>query len=333
MDAAVVDPHLTSTIKGTPVRLLRLVPDNTNYPFMRWRRVFFPVSAILSLLSIFLFFSVGLNVGIDFRGGTLIELRTKSGPADVAKLRESIGGLGLGDIQLQEFGGPNDILIRFEQQPGGDAAQLAVVEKVKAALGEAYEYRRVEIVGPTVSSELLQMGILGVSLSLLCIWLYLWFRFEWEFAVGAMVATMHDLTLIIGFYAFTQVDFDLSSVAVILTIAGYSLNDTVVVFDRIRELLRRYKKMGIQELLDLAINSTLPRTVITGTTAFLALLGFSFFGGEVLQAFTKAMLFGIVVGIYSTTFLAAPILIYLGVRTQSVAGAPAPAAEAPAKVS
>ncbi|MEX2128663.1 MAG: protein translocase subunit SecF [Xanthobacteraceae bacterium] len=292
---------------------------------MRWRRVFFPVSAILSLFSVILFFSVGLNVGIDFRGGTLIEVQAKSGPADVIKLRESLGALGLGDVQLQEFGGPNDILIRFEQQPGGDAAQLVVVEKVKATLGNAYEYRRVEIVGPTVSSELLQLGIVGVSLSLFCIWLYLWFRFEWEFAVGAMVATMHDLTLIIGFYAFTQVDFDLSSVAVILTIAGYSLNDTVVVFDRIRELLRRYKKMSINELLDLAINTTLPRTVITGATTFLALLGLTFFGGEVLQSFTQAMLFGVIVGIYSTTFIASPILIYLGVRTQIVAGSSTPA--------
>jgi preprotein translocase subunit SecF len=311
--------------------LLRLVPDNTSYPFMRWRRLFFPVSAILSLLSVALFFVSGLNVGIDFRGGTLIEVQSRSGSTDVAKLRETLGGLGLGDVQLQEFGGPNDILIRFEQQPGGDAAQLAVVETVKATLGDAYEYRRVEIVGPTVSNELLQMGIIGVALSLLCIWLYLWFRFEWEFAVAAMVATMHDLTLIIGFYAFTQIDFDLSSVAVILTIAGYSLNDTVVVFDRIRELLRRYKRMNINDLLDQAINSTLPRTIITGATTFLALLGLTFFGGEVLQSFTQAMLFGVVVGIYSTTFIASPILIYLGVRTQSVERGTSPSAGVPAK--
>jgi preprotein translocase subunit SecF len=305
------------------MRLLRLVPDNTNFPFMRWRRVFFPVSAILSMLSVILFFTNGLNVGIDFRGGTLIEVQSKAGPVELAKLRETLGTLALGDVQLQEFGGPNDVLIRFEQQPGGDAAQLAVVDKVKAALGDAFEYRRVEIVGPTVSSELLHAGILGVALSLVCIWLYLWFRFEWEFAVGAMVATMHDLSLIIGFYALTQVDFDLSSIAVILTIAGYSLNDTVVVFDRIRELLRRYKKMAIHDLLDQAINATLPRTVITGATTFLALLGLTFFGGEVLQSFTQAMLFGVVVGIYSTTFIASPILIYLGVRTQTVEGSPA----------
>ena len=298
--------------------LLRLVPDNTNYPFMRWRRIFFPVSALLSLISCIFFLGVGLNLGIDFRGGTLVEVQARSGDADLSAMRETLGKLGLGDIQLQEFGSPRDVLVRFEQQPGGDAAQLAVVEKVKQVLGEAYEFRRVEVVGPTVSGELLHAGIIGVAISLLCIWLYLWFRFEWQFAIGAMIATLHDLTLIIGFYAVTQIDFDLSAVAVVLTIAGYSLNDTVVVFDRIRELLRRYKKMPLNDLLDLAINTTLPRTVITGATTFLALLGLTFFGGEVLRAFTQAMLVGVVVGIYSTTFIAAPILIYLGVRTQTV---------------
>ena len=300
------------------MRLLRLVPDNTNYPFMRWRRIFFPLSALMSLICIAAFVFIGLNLGIDFRGGTLIEVQSRSGTADLSAMRTTLGGLNLGDVQLQEFGSPRDVLVRFEQQPGGDAAQLAVVEKVKQVLGEAYEFRRIEIVGPTVSGELLRAGIVGVALSLLCIWLYLWFRFEWQFAIGAMIATLHDLTLIIGFYAVTQVDFDLSAVAVVLTIAGYSLNDTVVVFDRIRELLRRYKKMPLNDLLDLAINSTLPRTVITGATTFLALLGLTFFGGEVLSAFTQAMLVGVIVGIYSTTFIASPILIYLGVRTQTV---------------
>jgi len=300
------------------VRLLRLVPDDTRYPFMRWRRISFPFSALLSIIAVVLFFTVGLNFGIDFRGGTLIEVQAKGGPADLAGMRTVLGGLGLGDVQLQEFGGPTDVLIRVEQQPGGETAQQAVVDKVRAALGDGYDYRRVEVVGPRVSGELVQSGIIGIALALLGIWLYLWFRFEWQFAIGAMIATMHDITLTIGFYSITQLDFDLSSIAAILTIAGYSLNDTVVVYDRIRELLRRYKKMLIDELLDISVNSTLPRTVITSVTTFLAMLALTVFGGEVIQSFTRAMLFGIVVGVYSTTFIAAPILIYLGVRTQTV---------------
>ena len=300
------------------MRLLRLVPDDTRYPFMRWRRISFPFSALLSIIAVVLFFTVGLNFGIDFRGGTLIEVQAKGGPADLAGMRTVLGGLGLGDVQLQEFGGPTDVLIRVEQQPGGETAQQAVVDKVRAALGDGYDYRRVEVVGPRVSGELVQSGIIGIALALLGIWLYLWFRFEWQFAIGAMIATMHDITLTIGFYSITQLDFDLSSIAAILTIAGYSLNDTVVVYDRIRELLRRYKKMLIDELLDISVNSTLPRTVITSVTTFLAMLALTVFGGEVIQSFTRAMLFGIVVGVYSTTFIAAPILIYLGVRTQTV---------------
>ena len=310
------------------LRLLRLVPDDTKYPFVRWRRIFFPLSALLTVVSMGAFLIFGLNLGIDFRGGTLLEVQSRASSADLSAMRTTLGELNLGDIQLQEFGSPRDVLIRFEQQPGGDAAQQAVVERVRKTLGDAYEIRRVEVVGPTVSGELLRAGVIGVALSLLCIWIYLWFRFEWQFAVGAMIATLHDLTLIIGFYAITQVDFDLSAVAVVLTIAGYSLNDTVVVFDRIRELLRRYKKMPLNDLLDLAINTTLPRTVITGATTFLALLGLTFFGGEVLSAFTQAMLVGVVVGIYSTTFIASPILIYLGVRTQTVGEASPPVARA-----
>jgi preprotein translocase subunit SecF len=314
------------------VRLLRLIPDDTKYPFMQWRRLSFPFSALLSIVAVMLFFTVGLNFGIDFRGGTLIEVRAKAGAADLAAMRTTLGSLGLGEVQLQEFGGPSDVMIRVEQQPGGDTAQQAAVQKVQAALGDAFEYRRVEVVGPRVSGELVQSGIIGVALALVGIWLYLWFRFEWQFAVGGMIATMHDIVLTIGFYSFTQLDFDLSSIAAVLTIAGYSINDTVVVYDRIRELLRRYKKMAIGELLDISVNSTLPRTVITSVTVLLALLGLNFFGGEVIQSFTQAMLFGVVVGVYSTTFIAAPMLIYLGVRTQTVeAGAPVAEARARAR--
>jgi preprotein translocase subunit SecF len=288
---------------------------------------------LLSIAAVILYFALGLNFGIDFRGGTLIEVQSKAGPADLASMRSTLGGLGLGDVQLQEFGGPADVLIRIEQQPGGDAAQQAVIDKVKGALGDAFDYRRVEVVGPSVSSELVQAGIAGVALSFLAILIYLWFRFEWQFALGALIATMHDVVMTIGFFALTQLDFDLSSIAAILTITGYSLNDTVVVYDRIRELLRKYKRMPIGEMLDLAINQTLPRTVITGTTALLALLGLSIFGGEVIQSFTRAMLFGIVVGTYSSICVAAPILIYLGVRTQRVEGQAPVGAKAEARTS
>jgi preprotein translocase subunit SecF len=303
------------------VRLLRLVPDDTKIPFMRLRSISFPLSAFFSIASVILFFTVGLNFGIDFRGGTLIELQSKSGPANLAAMRTELGKLGLGTPQLQQFGPPTDVLVRIEQQPGGDAEQQGVVAKVKAALGDQFEFRRVEVVGPTVSNELVQGGILGAAVSVLGILIYLWFRFEWQFALGAIVATMHDVTLTIGFYAVTQLEFDLSAVAVILTILGYSLNDTVVLFDRIRDLLRRYKRMAIDELLDNAMNATLPRTVITASTAFLALLGLYFFGGELIRGFTAAMIFGVVVGSYSTACIAAPILIYFGVKTQGTEAA------------
>ncbi len=237
----------------------------------------------------------------------------------MSELRSKIGELGLGDVQLQEFGSPNEVLIRVAQQPGGEKAQQAAVNKIKEALGPGIDYRRVEVVGPRVSAELVQNGILGVVVAIFGILLYLWFRFEWQFAIGATIATLHDVVLTIGFYSFTQVDFDLSSVAAILTIMGYSVNDTVVIYDRIREMLRRYKRMPIADLLDLSMNAMLSRTVITTATTFLAVFGLYLFGPEVIQSFVQAVLFGIIVGVYSSAFIAAPLLIYLGVTTQGSA--------------
>lgn len=298
------------------MKLLRLVPDDTNLPFMSWRRITFPLSGLLSMLAIGLFFAVGLNFGIDFRGGTLIEIQSKAASADLGAIRSTLGSLDLGEVQLQRFGAPSDVLIRLAQQPGGEEAQQAAVNKVKTALGDGYDYRRVEVVGPRVSGELVQNGILGMLVAMIGILIYLWFRFEWQFAVGATIATLHDVVLTIGFFSLTQIDFDLSSVAAVLTIMGYSVNDTVVIYDRIREMLRRHKRMPISELLDLSMNSTLSRTVITSTTVILSLLGMFFFGPEAIQSFVQAMLFGAVVGVYSSAFIAAPMLIYLGVRTQ-----------------
>jgi preprotein translocase subunit SecF len=296
--------------------LVRVVPDDTKFDFMRFRRISFPVSALLTIMAIFLYFHPGLNFGIDFRGGTLLEVQAKSGTADIAKMRTTLGNLGLGDIQLQQFGGSADVLIRVAQQPGGEAAQQAAVDKIKASLGADVEYRRIEVVGPRVSSELLSYGMIGIIAAIGSILVYLWFRFEWQFALGAMIANVHDLVLTLGFMAITQVDFDLTSIAALLTILGYSLNDTVVIYDRIREMLRRYKKLPMTDLLNISINSTLSRSIITHLTVTLALLALFLFGGHAIHSFVTTMMFGVVlVGTYTSVFIAAPILIYLGVGT------------------
>ena len=298
------------------MRLLRIVPDETKFDFIRFRRVSFPISAALSILAIFLYFFHGLNFGIDFRGGTLMEVQAKSGAADLAQMRSTLGGLNLGEFQLQQFGGPSEVLIRIAQQPGGETEQQAAVEKVRQALGDSVDYRRVEVVGPRVSGELLYKGILGMFAAIGAILLYLWFRFEWQFALGAMIANVHDIVLTLGFMSVTQIDFDLTSIAALLTILGYSLNDTVVIYDRIREMLRRYKKMPMPELLNVSINSTLSRSVITHVTVAMSLLALLLFGGQAIHSFTATMMFGVVlVGTYTSVFIAAPILIYLGVGT------------------
>jgi preprotein translocase subunit SecF len=301
------------------VRLLRIVPDDTKFDFMRFRRVSFPISAVLSIIAMVLFFHPGLNLGIDFLGGTLIEVQAKSGTADVGKMRATLGSLGLGEVQLQPAG--DDVLIRIAEQPGGDAAQQAAVTKVRAALGDQVDYRRVEVVGPRVSGELLSYGTIGIIMAISGILLYLWFRFEWQFALGAMIANVHDLVLTIGFMSFTQIDFDVTSIAALLTILGYSLNDTVVIYDRIREMLRRYKKLPMPDLLNASVNSTLSRSIITHVTVTLALLALLLFGGPAIHSFTATMMFGVVlVGTYTSVFIASPILIYLGVGTGRMGG-------------
>ena len=293
---------------------IRLFNKDTHYRFMWLRRFSFPFSAILMAASIGLFGVFGMNLGIDFRGGTLIEIQSTDGPADLGSLRATIGELGLGDVQIQEFGAPTDVLIRVEEQPGGELAQQAVITKVRAVLDESVEVRRVEIVGPRVSAELVQSGTLAVLAAIFAVLVYIWIRFEWQYAVGAIAALVHDVVLTIGMFALLQIEFNLSSIAAILTIVGYSLNDTVVVFDRIRELLRRYKAMPLPDLLDKAINQMLTRTAMTSVTTLLALSSLYIFGGEVIQSFTFAMIWGVVVGTYSSIFIAAPVLIYLNLR-------------------
>jgi preprotein translocase subunit SecF len=304
------------------VRLLRIVPDNTRFDFMRFRRISFPISAMLSILAMLLYFYHGLNFGIDFVGGTLIEVQTKAGPADLAKMRTTIGGLNLGDFQLQEFGAPNDVLIRVPEQPGGDQAQQAAVQKVRDALGSEVDYRRVEVVGPSVSTELLSYGTIGLLSAIVAILFYLWFRFEWQFALGAMIANVHDVVLTVGFMSLTRVDFDLTSIAALLTIVGYSLNDTVVIYDRIREMLRRYKRMSMPDLLNVSVNATLSRSIVTHVTVACSLLALLLFGGQAIRSFTATMMFGVVlVGTYTSVFIASPILIYLGVGSGRMSGA------------
>ncbi len=292
---------------------IKLIPDNLNIGFMRWSKVAIIASTIAILVSIAGAFVLGLNFGIDFKGGTLIEIRTK-GPADIAALRKTIGKLGLGSYELQEFGDPRDILIRFETQPGGEEAQQKAIRKVKEALGPEVEYRRVEIVGPKVSGELTKDGIIAVLTALVGVMIYIWFRFEWQFALGAVASLTHDVLLTIGLFAFTRMEFNLSIIAAILTIVGYSLNDTVVVYDRIRENMRRYKKKKLPELIDLSINQMLSRTILTSLSTLVALLALYFFGGEVIRGFTFTMIWGVLVGTYSSIFIAAPILIWLGAR-------------------
>ncbi|MEZ0213343.1 MAG: protein translocase subunit SecF [Xanthobacteraceae bacterium] len=301
------------------MRLLRIVPDETNFDFMRFRRVSFPISALLSIVALVAFMTMGLNFGIDFKGGTLLEVRWPSGTVDTGGVRTKLEQLQLGEVQIQEVGSQGEVLIRIAQQPGGEAAQQAVVQKVRDALGSEVEYRRVEVVGPRVSQELLSYGIIGLMLAVVCILIYLWLRFEWQFALGASIANFHDIVLTIGFMSIFQIDFDLTSVAALLTILGYSLNDTIVIYDRIREMLRRYKKMPIDQLLNQSVNSTLSRSVITHVTVTLALLALVLFGGRAIHSFSVTMMFGVVlVGTYTSVFIASPLLIYLGVTTRSM---------------
>ncbi len=295
------------------MRLMRFIPDDTHIPFMRVSRLAYMLSGAGILVSIALFLAVGLNYGIDFRGGTLVEIQTQ-GPADIGGIRSKLGGLGLGSLEIQEFGEPNDVLIRIEEQPGGEEAQQGAIETVKQALGSEVTYRRVEVIGPKVSSELAWQGTIAVLAAVAAVLIYIWFRFEWQFAVGSVLALVHDVVLTIGVFCALQLEFNLSIIAALLTIVGYSLNDTVVVYDRIRENLRKYKQKPISELLDLSINETLSRTTLTSLTTLLALLALYIFGGEVIRGFTFAMIWGVVVGTYSSIFVASPLLMLLGVK-------------------
>ncbi len=306
------------------MKKLRIVPANTAIDFIGKRLIAFAFSAVLILGSLGLAYGSGLNLGIDFLGGILLEVKT-DGPADVSKLRSDLGALGLGEVSLQEFGSPDVVLIRVQRQEGGDEAQQKAITTIRGALGEHVdEYRRTETVGPTVGAELQEAAILAVGSAILAILVYIWFRFEWQFGVAAIIALIHDVLTTIGLFALFQLEFNLTTVAAVLTIAGYSINDTVVVFDRVRENLRKYKKMSLVELFNLSINETLSRTTITSVTTLLALGSLFFLGGEVISGFSVALIWGVVIGTYSSIALAVPVLLYLDIdRGTGEAGADA----------
>ena len=297
------------------MKTLKLVPAKTEIGFIPHRNLAMGLSALLILGSIIAFFANGLNFGIDFRGGTLIEASAEEA-VDIGALRDRLGSMQLGEVQIQEFGKETDVLIRIAEIEGATdtSNDLTAVQLVREELSEDFDIRRVEIVGPQVSAELIQTGLFAVLAAIASMLIYIWFRFEWQFSVGAVLALVHDVVLTIGIFALLQLDFNLSILAAILTIVGYSMNDTVVVYDRVRENLRKYKKMDLGELLDIAINETLSRTVMTSVTTLLALLALYILGGEVIRGFTFAMIWGVIVGTYSSIFIASPLLMILGVK-------------------
>jgi preprotein translocase SecF subunit len=304
----------------------RLVPDGTRIPFMRGRILGLVVSAVLSLASVVLFFYPGMNYGIDFKGGILVEVRTP-GPANFAEMRAALIQAGVGEVALQQFGSPTEVLVRMEAQED-EAAQQRSVAAVRAALEQAVPGARIvrtESVGGRVSAELFAAGMTALGMALVAILLYIWFRFEWQFGVGAVVTLILDVTKAVGFLAVTRIEFDLATVAALLTIIGYSVNDKVVVYDRMRENLRKYKTMPLRELIDLSINETLSRTIGTSATAFLAVLPLALLTTGSVEGFAWTMLFGIVVGTSSSIFIAAPILLLLG-ENRLRRGTEAPAA-------
>ena len=307
--------------------LLKLVPDNTNIDFMRWRGFAILVSLALLAASGFFIATKGLNLGVDFVGGQLIRA-TFSQPAQLDTLRDRIGGLGLGEPSIQQFGRPQEVAIRLPLPDGGEAAASAAADRVRSEIQRIDPGARidsVESVSGKVSEELYRSGALALVLAMLGIAMYIWFRFEWQFGVGALVSLIHDLVIVLGFYALTQVEFSLNAIAALLTLIGYSLNDTVVVYDRIRENLRKYRKMEIEPLLNLSVNETLSRTIYTNTAVLLAILALLFFGPDVIYGLTIGILVGVLIGTYSSIYVARFMLVPLGVGPDSFVPTAAPA--------
>ena len=300
------------------MKLINLIPVGTKINFLALRKIAILASLVLCVASFGLLVTKGLNFGIDFRGGIMLEIRTAQ-TADLSSIRSNLGSLGLGEIELQRFGKDTDVLIRIESQPGGASGQKLAVDKVKKILGPAVDYRRTEFVGPKVSGELIEAGVTAVVLALFAMLMYIWFRFEWQFGVGAVAALGHDVFLTIGVFSLLGLEFNLSTIAAILTIAGYSINDTVVVYDRVRENLRKYKVRPLEDVLNMSLNDTLSRTLLTSITTLIALLILYFFGGEVIKDFSFAMIWGVLVGTYSSIYVATPLLAHMNLRASAVA--------------
>lgn len=297
---------------------VQFIPFGINLDFWGHRWIGYGISLFLVLGSIGLLATKGLNFGIDFTGGTLIEIRTEQ-QADLAQMRSDLNALDLGDISIQEFGSPEDLLLRVPEQLGDEAAQTAAIEKVRAALNANYgevDYRRVEFVGPQVGEELKVKGVMAALLAMVGISIYIWFRFEWQFGAAALIALFHDVIFTLGFYSLTGFTFDLTALAAVLTVAGYSVNDTIVIFDRVRETLRKYRKRPMMEIINRAVNDTLARTLVTGLTTILALAALAFLGGEVLRGFVLSIIFGLTVATHSSIFAAALLLMYMKIRPE-----------------
>jgi len=294
---------------------LQFFPNKPHFDFMRKRWLGFVFSITLTVLSLGLLFTKGLNLGIDFTGGVLMEIHSEQ-EVDLSKMREALNHQGFGEISLQNMGSAHDVMVRIQVSHDDDQSKIIarVKEVLAAEAGSAVDYRKIDFVGPTVGQELVNNGIMAVLFSFLAIMLYVWFRFEWQYGVGAIVALAHDSIMILGFFAVTRFEFGLTAIAAILTIVGYSINDSVVIYDRIRENMRRYKKMSVFELINNSINETLSRTILTASTTLLAALALALFGGEVIEGFSWAMVFGVIIGTYSSIYLSAPALYYLQIR-------------------
>lgn len=297
-----------------------LIPQKTSLDFIGKRWIGFGLSMFFVVATVFLVTTKGLNYGIDFTGGILIEIRDQQ-PIDLAPLRDALNTDEFGEVSLQNFGDEKDVIIRIQSRPDQDQAKTVASARsiVTQIVGEDVEFRNVEYVGAQVSDELFTSGAMALGLALLAMLVYLWFRFEWQFGLGGLAALLHDAVATIGFFAVTQLEFNLTSVAALLTIIGYSINDSVVIYDRIRENMRKYKKKNLEELINLSVNETLSRTILTGGTVLLSVTALLVFGGDALAGFAWAMLFGVVIGTYSSVYISAPILLYTGARdiTQS----------------
>ena len=302
---------------------IHLVPANTRIDFMRWHRFTFILAVVMTLASVGLLFTKGLNFGIDFAGGILMEVRSPQ-PPDLTDMREHLSGLGIGEVSLQSFGDPNTVLIRLPQQAGGEQGQTDATSKVRTALGESWEYRRTETVGPKVGAELVKNAVLAAGLAMAGIFVYVWIRYAWQFGMNALLAMIHDVVTTLGLFSLLGWQFDLATVAAILTVAGYSVNDKVVVFDRIRFEMRRYKTMSMTDIVNLSVNETLSRTTVTAGLTLLSVIALFLFGGEVLRGFAFTMLVGVVTGTYSTVFIASSVAVLIGER-EAVTTAKTPA--------